>query len=54
MLLIVNNGYVADSNRSTGGKFALDASVPAKIVLMQGTCRCLEVWGIVYNVYTAE
>ena len=54
MLVIVYNGYVVDFGGSPGGKFALDASVPAKIVLMQGTCRRLEVWGSVYNVYTAE
>ena len=48
------NGYVADSHGSTGRKFALDASVPTKIVLMRGTCRRLDVWGNVYNVYTAE
>jgi len=36
MLVIVYNGYVVDFGGSPGGKFALDASVPAKIVIMRG------------------
>ena len=42
MLVIVNNGYVVDFSGSPGGNFALDASVPAKIVIMRGTCSCGE------------